>query len=181
MLSEVALLRKRWAQVTEGQGQIIMLIGQGHGREEVAHMAKYQRPDVMTTHIINPLIAALTKLGFSVHGSQVLAVRGRKTGKVQEVPVNPIEVDGTRYLVAPRGATQWVRNLRAAGVAELRVGQQREQIHVNELENDAKPPVLRAYLRRWQRATGKFFGVAASASDEELRRRAPDHPVFRIT
>jgi len=143
-------------------------------------MATYQRPDIITTHIINPLVMALTKLGLSVHGSQVLTVRRRKTGKVQEVPVNPIEVDAVRYLVAPRGETQWVRNLRAAGVAELRVGQRREQIHVTELENDAKPPVLRAYLRRWQRETGKFFGVDANASDEELRRRAPDHPVFRI-
>jgi deazaflavin-dependent oxidoreductase (nitroreductase family) len=143
-------------------------------------MAKYQKPDVMTTHIINPLIAALTKLGFSVRGSHVLAVRGRKTGKVQEVPVNPVEVEGARYLVAPRGDTQWARNLRVAGVAELRVGQRREQIHVTDLTNDAKPPVLRAYLRRWQRETGKFFGVDANASDEELRRRAPDHPVFRI-
>jgi deazaflavin-dependent oxidoreductase (nitroreductase family) len=134
----------------------------------------------MTTHIINPIIAALTKLGFSMRGSQVLAVRGRKTGKVQEVPVNPIEVDAVRYLVAPRGETQWARNLRVAGVAELRVGQRREQIHVTELENDAKPPVLRAYLRRWQRETGKFFGMDANASDEELRQRAPDHPVFRI-
>ena len=143
-------------------------------------MAKYQRPDMMTTHIINPIIAALAKLGFSVRGSQVLAVCGRKTGKVQEVPVNPIEVDAVRYLVAPRGETQWARNLRAAGVAELRVGQRREQIHVTELENDAKPPVLRAYLRCWQRETGKFFAMDANASDEELRRRAPDHPVFRI-
>ena len=143
-------------------------------------MAKYQKPDVMTTHIINPIIAVLTKLGFSVRGTHVLAVHGRKTGQVQEVPVNPIEVDAIRYLVAPRGDTQWARNLRAAGVAELRVGQRREQIHVTELENAAKPPVLRAYLRRWQRETGKFFGVDANASDEELRRRAPDHPVFRI-
>ena len=137
-------------------------------------MAEYQRPDVMTTHIINPIIAALAKLGFSVRGSQVLAVRGRKTGKVQQVPVNPIEVDAVRYLVAPRGETQWARNLRAAGVAELRVGQRREQIHVTELENDAKPPVLRAYLRRWQRETGKFFGMDANASDEELQRRVAD-------
>ena len=143
-------------------------------------MAKYRRPDVITTHIINPLITALAKLGFSVHGSQVLAVRRRQTGKVQEVPVNPIEVDGARYLVAPRGNTQWVRNLRVAGVAQLRVGQRREQIHVVELAHDAKPPVLRAYLQQWQRQTGKFFGVDTNASDEELLQRAPDHPVFRI-
>jgi len=143
-------------------------------------MAQYQRPDVVTTHIINPLIAALTRLGFSVHGTQVLSVRGRKTGQLRAVPVNPIEVDGARYLVAPRGNTQWVRNLRAAGMAELRVGRRREQIRVREIDNDAKPPVLRAYLRRWARATEKFFGMDASASDEELQRRAPDHPVFQI-
>src|SRR5262249_17423640 len=119
-------------------------------------MATYQRPDIITTHIINPLIMTLIKLGFSVHGSQVLTVRRRKTGQMQEVPATPIEVAGVRYLVAPRGATQWVRNLRAAGVAELRVGQRREQIRVSELADDAKPPVLRAYLRRWQRETGRF-------------------------
>ena len=119
-------------------------------------MARYQRPDALTMYILNPLITALTKLGLSMRGSHVLAVRGRKTGNVQEVPVNPLEVDGVRYLVAPRGETHWVRNLRAAGVAELRLGQRREQIHVTELDDDAKPPVLRAYLRQWKRETGKF-------------------------
>jgi len=143
-------------------------------------MAHYQKPDAVTACVINPLILALTKLGLSVRGAHVLAVRGRKTGKVQEVPVNPVEVEGTRYLVAPRGETQWARNLRAAGVAELRVGRRREQIRVTELADAAKPPVLRAYLRQWQRETGRFFGVDANASDEELRRQAPDHPVFRI-
>ena len=143
-------------------------------------MAHYQKPDAMTARVINPLIIALTKLGLSVRGAHVLAVRGRQTGKVQEVPVNPVEVEGTRYLVAPRGETQWARNLRAAGVAELRVGRRREQIRVTELADEAKSLVLRAYLRRWQRETGRFFGVDANASDEELRQRAPDHPVFRI-
>ncbi len=143
-------------------------------------MATYQRPDALATRLINPLIAVLTKLGLSVRGSHVLAVRGRKTGQIQEVPVNPVAVDGVRYLVAPRGDTHWARNLRVAGVAELRVGQRREQIYATELENDAKPPVLRAYLQRWKRETGKFFGVDDTASDEELRRIAPDHPVFRI-
>ena len=143
-------------------------------------MAHYQRPDALTRRLMSPLIMALTRLGFRGRGTYVLAVRGRKTGKRQAVPVNPIAVDGARYLVAPRGDTHWARNLRAAGVAELRVGHRREQIQVTELEHEAKPPVLRAYLRRWHRETGQFFGVDAQASDEELRRRAPDHPVFRI-
>jgi len=143
-------------------------------------MAHYQKPDAVTACVINPLIIALTKLGLSVRGAHVLAVHGRQTGKMQEVPVNPVEVEGTRYLVAPRGETQWARNLRAASVAELRVGRRRQQIRVTELVDEAKPPVLRAYLRQWQRETGRFFGVDANASDEELRRQAPDHPVFRI-
>jgi deazaflavin-dependent oxidoreductase (nitroreductase family) len=144
-------------------------------------MAKYQKPDALTTRLVNPLIATLTKLGLSVRGSHILAVRGRKTGKRQEVPVNPVEVDGVRYLVAPRGDTHWVRNLRAAGEAELRVGQRREPIQAREIANASKPPVLRAYLRRWKRETGKFFGVDDQASDEDLARIAPDHPVFQIT
>jgi deazaflavin-dependent oxidoreductase (nitroreductase family) len=144
-------------------------------------MPKYQKPDALTMRLINPLIARLTKLGLSVRGSHVLAVRGRKTGKMQEVPVNPVEVGGVRYLVAPRGDTQWVRNLRAAGEAELRVGPRRAHIQAREIENAGKPPVLRAYLRRWKRETGKFFGVDDQASDEDLARIAPDHPVFQIT
>ena len=144
-------------------------------------MAKYQKPDALTTRLVNPLIATLTKLGLSVRGSHVLVVRGRRTGKMQEVPVNPVEVDGMRYLVAPRGETQWVRNLRAAGEAELRVGQRREHIQAREIESARKPPVLRVYLQRWKRETGKFFGVDDQASDEDLARIAPDHPVFQIT
>ena len=92
-----------------------------------------------------------------------------------------VEVEGLRYLVAPRGDTQWVRNLRVAGEAELRVGQRREHIQAREIDNACKPPVLRAYLRRWKRETGKFFGVDDRASDEDLTRIAPDHPVFQIT
>ena len=144
-------------------------------------MTKYQKPDALTMRLVNPLIATLTKLGLSVRGAHVLAVRGRKTGTMQEVPVNPVEVEGMRYLVAPRGDTHWVRNLRAAGEAELRVGQRREPIQAREIANASKPPVLRAYLRRWKREIGKFFGMDDRASDEDLTRIAPDHPVFQIT
>src|SRR5207237_5779649 len=118
------------------------------GREEGAPMAHYQKPDAVTARVINPLIIALTKLGLSLRGTQVLAVRRRKTGRVQEVPVNPVEVEGTRYLVAPRGETQWVRNLRAAGVAELRVGRRRGHLRVTELRDQAKPRAQRAYQTR---------------------------------
>jgi deazaflavin-dependent oxidoreductase (nitroreductase family) len=131
--------------------------------------------------MMNWTIAGLTRLGISVWGSRVLAVRGRSSGQWRTTPVNLLVVDGVRYLVAPRGVTQWVRNLRAAGGGELRVGRRVEAFRADELDDDAKPDVLREYLRRWAFEVGVFFdGVGASSSDDELRRIAPGYPVFRI-
>ena len=144
-------------------------------------MARYQRPGWFTAHVFNPMVAGLTRLGVSVWGSRILAVRGRKSGEWRTTPANLLTLDGTRYLVAPRGHTQWVRNLRVAGQGELRLGRRVERFRAEELEDDAKPPVLRAYLRRWKMEVGVFFGgVSADSPDVELRRIAPDHPVFRI-
>jgi deazaflavin-dependent oxidoreductase (nitroreductase family) len=131
--------------------------------------------------LFNWTIAGLTRLGISVWGSRVLAVRGRSSGAWRTVPVNLLVVDGQRYLTAPRGVTQWVRNLRAAGGGELRVGRRVEVFTAEELADDAKPLVLRAYLRRWAFEVGAFFdGVSATSSDEQLRAVAAGFPVFRI-
>jgi deazaflavin-dependent oxidoreductase (nitroreductase family) len=134
-----------------------------------------------TTNAFNEAVAWLTMRGVSVWGSRVLAVRGRKSGELRANPVNLLTVDGTRYLVAPRGHTQWVRNLRVAGEGELRVGRRVEEFVPTELADDDKPEILRAYLRRWKFEVGVFFdGVDAKASDEKLREIAPGYPVFRI-
>ncbi|WP_354645109.1 nitroreductase family deazaflavin-dependent oxidoreductase [Kitasatospora camelliae] len=129
----------------------------------------------------NRLVAALTGAGLSLWGSRVLAVRGRKSGEWRTTPVNMLTLNGERYLVAPRGHTQWVRNLRAAGTGELRLGRRAEAFRATELEDGAKPEVLRAYLKRWKFEVGVFFdGVDDTASDEVLLRIAPGYPVFRI-
>jgi hypothetical protein len=95
--------------------------------------------------------------------------------------VNLLVHEGDRYLVAPRGHTQWVANLRAAGTGELRLGRRVEQFEATEVNDDDKPQILRAYLRRWKVEVGVFFsGVDANSPEEELRRIAPDHPVFRL-
>ncbi len=144
-------------------------------------MVRYQKPDWLTKHVLNPLVMLVTNRGLSVRGSRILAVRGRKSGQIRTTPVNPLEIGGTRYLVAPRGETEWVRNLRVTRQGELRLGRQREPIAVEELPDDAKLPILREYLRRWKMETGKFFdGVTAEAPEPELRRIAPRHPVFRV-
>ena len=141
----------------------------------------YQRPGWFTTHVFNRIVAGLTRAGISVVGSRVLEVRGRKTGEPRRTPVNLLEYQGNRYLVAPRGHTQWVRNLRVSGDGRLWLGRRAEPFVATELSDDDKPPLLRAYLKRWKAEVGVFFGgVGPDSSDEELRRIAPDHPVFKL-
>jgi deazaflavin-dependent oxidoreductase (nitroreductase family) len=131
--------------------------------------------------VFNPAVAGLTRLGVSVAGSRVLEVRGRKSGEPRQTPVNLLTLGGTRYLVAPRGHTQWVRNLRARGEGRLLLGRRAEPFTATELPDDDKPPLLRAYLKRWKWEVGAFFGgVGPDSDDAELRRIAPDHPIFRI-
>jgi deazaflavin-dependent oxidoreductase (nitroreductase family) len=141
----------------------------------------YRAPDPFTRHVFNPLVAALTRLGIGVYGSRVLEVRGRKSGEWRSTPVNLLTVDGAEYLVAPRGHTQWVRNMRVAGGGRLRLGRRVRDIRVSELADEVKPPILRAYLKRWSWETGMFFdGVNVRSSDEDLLRIAPDHPIFQL-
>jgi deazaflavin-dependent oxidoreductase (nitroreductase family) len=141
----------------------------------------YKKPGWFTRNIFNAIVALATRLGVSIWGSRMLQVRGRKTGQVRETPVNLLTHQGETYLVAPRGITQWVRNLRVAGEGTLRLGRHRDTFRSQELADPDKPDVLRAYLRRWKMEVGVFFdGVDANSSDEELLRIAADHPVFRI-
>jgi deazaflavin-dependent oxidoreductase (nitroreductase family) len=144
-------------------------------------MASYKAPDFFTKSLFNPLLMLSMKLGKGWRGSRILEVPGRKSGKIQTVPVNPLDHDGRRYLVAPRGNTQWVRNVRAAGGGTLRLGGTREPFEASEIDDAAKPPILRAYLANWASETSKFFGgVTADAPDAELTTIAADHPVFEI-
>jgi deazaflavin-dependent oxidoreductase (nitroreductase family) len=141
----------------------------------------YQKPGWFTRNMFNRIVAGLTRIGVPIAGSQVLEVRGRKSGEWRQTPVNPLEFAGSRYLVAPRGHTQWVKNLRASGECRLRRGRRTETLAATELADADKTPLLRAYLKRWKWETGVFFGgVGPDSPDEELRRIAPDHPVFRL-
>jgi deazaflavin-dependent oxidoreductase (nitroreductase family) len=132
--------------------------------------------------IFNRIAGFITKMGVSLYGSRVLAVRGRKTGEWRTTPVNPLTHDGEKYLVAPRGHTQWVRNIRVVGGGELRLGRKVETFTVTELTDQEKPEILRLYLKKWAWEVGRFFGddVTAESSDEKLLEIAPGFPVFRV-
>ena len=142
---------------------------------------RYLRPGWFTRTIANRIMEALARGGLSVRGSRQLAVRGRTSGEWRTVPVNPLTFDGDRYLVAPRGTTDWVRNIRAAGGGELRLGGRAEAISVVELADADKAPVIRAYIAQWKAEVGRLFdGVDERSSDAELRAAAAGFPAFRI-
>ena len=125
----------------------------------------YIRPGFFFRRVINPL---LQMLGLK----PTLAVKGRKSGKWRTVPVNVLELDGRRYLVAVRGETEWVRNLRAAGTGEIRRGANVERFTATEIPVAERPPIIDAYRALWEREVSWQF------------KRLPDpadHPVFRIS
>ena len=143
--------------------------------------SRYLKPGWFTTNVFNRAVRRLTLMGVSVMGSRELRVKGRTSGQWRNTPVNLLTLDSQRYLVAPRGTTQWVRNLRAAGTGELRVGRRVVAFRAEELPDDGKQAVLREYLHRWAWEVGQFFdGVDANSSDEKLREVAPGFPVFRV-
>jgi hypothetical protein len=132
--------------------------------------------------VFNSVVNRLSKWGVTMAGSRLLAVRGRSTGEWRTTTVNPLVMpDGTRYLVAPRGHTQWVRNMRVAGGGELRLGRKVEPFVVTEVADADKVPVLRQYLVKWGWEVGRFFeGITKNATDEQLAEIAPGFPVFEI-
>jgi deazaflavin-dependent oxidoreductase (nitroreductase family) len=142
---------------------------------------RYIEPGWFTRRIFNPLVRRFARWGVSYRGTRELAVVGRTSGQVRTTVVNLLDHDGRQYLVAPRGNTQWVRNVRAAGRAELRLGRKVEVVEPIELADDEKPPIIKEYLRRWKSEVGMFFeGIDENATDEQVRAIAPGFPVFAL-
>lgn len=139
------------------------------------------RPGFWTTRVFNPIVAWGVRRGWRMKGAVILEVVGRVSGEARTTPVNPLPLAGERYLVAPRGRTEWVRNIRVSGSAVLITRGHREPIAVDEVADARKPPIIRAYLREWAMEVGHFFeGISATSSDAEIAAIAPRFPIFRI-
>jgi deazaflavin-dependent oxidoreductase (nitroreductase family) len=143
----------------------------------------YRRPGWFTRNVGNRLVMDMTRMGMSVRGSRVLETKGRKSGQPRRTPVNLLQLDDQQYLVAPRGETDWVRNVRADdGHLTLLLGRKRQDYQSNEVVDDTtKIPLLREYLKRWKAEVGIFFdGVGPDSSDDEIAAIADRHPVFHL-
>ncbi len=141
---------------------------------------RYDQPD-LTARAVNGVIRWLAEVGVSIAGTHALRVRGRTTGKPRDVVVNVLEIDGRRFLVSPRGNTQWARNARAAGQVEVGPRWRRRLVGITELADEAKPAILRPYLSRWYwEVKGHSGGLTPDSTNEHLRAVAPSIPVFEL-
>lgn len=144
-------------------------------------MDRYLPRGPLARRVLTQAPAVLALAGVSVLGTHLLAVRGRSSGRTRIVVVTVLRHRGRRYLVSSRGVTEWVRNLRAAGEGELRVGKRSEPFRAVEVAIADRPPLLRAHLRQWRPEGAPVLeGVRAGAPDSELLRIAPAYPVFLI-
>jgi deazaflavin-dependent oxidoreductase (nitroreductase family) len=117
--------------------------------------------------------------GFGRHPTYLITVRGRKSGEPRSTPISVIEQHGNRYVLAPYGVVDWVRNLRAAGMAILTRGRQTEEIRAVELPSGDAVIVLKEFIAS-KNPMGHFFGVTPESTPEEFAHAAASHPVFRL-
>lgn len=141
-------------------------------------MARTYRLNAME-RAINAVFRLLTRLGMGARYRHILTVRGRRSGQPYSTPVDVMENGGRRFLVAPYGVVNWVRNARAAGEVTLSRGGRTERVRVSELSPEASAPVLRKYISE-VRVTRPYFDVTVDSTDQELAEESPRHPVFQV-
>src|SRR2546425_12289681 len=130
--------------------------------------APYRKSGFFNNKVVNPLMAALGL-------APALTVRGRASGRSYTMPVLPLEYEGKRYLVAPRGNTHWARNLRAVGECELRAGGRKSRLKAREIPAAERAPLVAAYVQRYGSKYGGFVAQEIAAPPEPA-----EHPVVLL-
>jgi deazaflavin-dependent oxidoreductase (nitroreductase family) len=140
----------------------------------------FQQPTAME-RAFNRFFGFLVGLGFGLKHNYLLQVRGRKSGKLYSSPINLLEIGGRRFLVAPRGRTQWARNAEAAGEITLRKGRSRQIYRLRPVADAEKPKLLKAYLDSFKTTVQRYFPVPAGSAAEGFASIAANYPVFELT
>ena len=131
--------------------------------------------------LFNRLFGFLVRMGFGLPHNFMLEVRGRKSGRIYSTPVNVLEYKGAKYLVAPRGYTQWVRNVVANQSASLVKGSRRDEVALTAIADNEKPEILKAYLDRYKRTVQRYFPIPAGSPLTDFEPLVDRYPVFEIT
>ncbi len=147
--------------------------------ETPSEMPRFRKPTALE-RIFNHLFGFLVGLGIGFKHNYLLEVRGRKSGTLYSTPVDLLEIDGKRFLVAPRGRTQWVRNAEAAGEVALKKGRWRRTFRVVPVADPQKPALLKAYLDSFKAEVQRYFPVAAGSDVQAFAGIAGTYPVFEL-
>lgn len=142
-------------------------------------LAEFRSPTA-PERLFNRVFGFVVRVGLGRSYHYVLEVRGRKTGKIYSTPVNLLEINGKKFLVAPRGRAQWVRNAEAAGEITLKKGSSRQRFGLRALSDAEKPPILKEYLDRYKLEVQRYFPVAAGSPAEAFQEVAESYPVFEL-
>lgn len=130
--------------------------------------------------IFNRVFGTLVGWGFGLPHNYLVQVRGRKSGKIYSTPIDLLEYQGRKYLVAPRGRTQWVRNAEAGGEVMLKKGSRRQTYKLRAITDADKPELLKAYLDRFRTTVQRYFPVPAGSPAQDFARVASSYPVFEL-
>ena len=139
----------------------------------------YLQPGALE-RILGLTLVFLVRIGLVRGHFYILETRGRKSGTTIALPVDPLDLDGRRYLVCARGNANWVRNARAAGEVALVRAMRRRRYAARELSSSLRPPVLKAYLDRFAGEVQRFFPVSKGSPVEAFNDLAPRYPVFEL-
>jgi deazaflavin-dependent oxidoreductase (nitroreductase family) len=142
-------------------------------------LPSFRQPSA-TERVFNRIFGFLVGLGLGFSYNYLLQVRGRKSGKIYSTPIDLLERGGKRFLVAPRGRTQWVRNAEAAGEVTLKKGSKRERFRLRALSDAEKPEILKAYLDQFKREVQRYFPVPAGSPVESFRELVESYPAFEL-
>jgi F420H(2)-dependent quinone reductase len=126
------------------------------------------------------LFGMIVGLGLGLSHNYLLQVKGRKSGRIYSTPVNLVIVNGRRYLVAPRGDTQWVRNARSTGEIWLKKGRRRDHFRLREIPDEAKLQLLKSYLDQFRTTVQRYFPVPAGSAPEAFSAIASQYPAFEL-
>jgi deazaflavin-dependent oxidoreductase (nitroreductase family) len=130
--------------------------------------------------IFNRIFGFLVGIGLGFSYNYLLQVRGRKSGKIYSTPVDLLEMNGKKFLVAPRGRTQWVRNAEAAGEVTLKKGSNRQRFRLRPIPDADKPEILKAYLDTFKREVQNYFPVAAGSPPQAFAAIVQSYPAFEL-
>jgi deazaflavin-dependent oxidoreductase (nitroreductase family) len=148
-----------------------------HNEQSSTH---FMRPS-SGERLFNRLFGFLVRMGFGLSHNVVLEVRGRKSGRVYSTPVNVLEHKAAKYLVAPRGYTQWVRNVVANKSASLVKGKKREEVSLRAIPDNEKPEILKAYLDQYKTTVQRYFPIPAGSPAMDFEPLTDRYPVFEIS